>query len=165
MCPAVLIGNSPRIWTRITRPLLVSKDRRHIFETLWVEPIRRQQKNVFPLRLATFKSIIWRCQRRCIMYTVFCLQWLFSSHYWHLGLKRDCSPRSLLVFNYFIYLDFFYIYSYCAMLRNKNCFTKPLRNRLLKFIILIGHLRDAFGCILLQFIFFFACSAWHDRSR
>jgi hypothetical protein len=27
---------SPRIWTRITRALLVSKDRRHLFETLWV---------------------------------------------------------------------------------------------------------------------------------
>ncbi len=27
-----------------------------------------------------------------IMYEVFCLQWLFSSHYWYLGQKRDCSP-------------------------------------------------------------------------
>jgi hypothetical protein len=41
MCTAVLIGwgpatpPPPRIWTRITRALLVSKDRRHLFVTPW----------------------------------------------------------------------------------------------------------------------------------
>ncbi len=35
---------SPRIWTRITRALLVSKDRRHLFVT----PSRIRNKNIFP---------------------------------------------------------------------------------------------------------------------
>ncbi len=35
---------SPRIWTRITRTLLVSKDRRHLFVTPWSH-VNTQQKN------------------------------------------------------------------------------------------------------------------------
>ncbi len=39
MCTAVLTGwdpqTPPRIWTRITRALLVSTDRRHLFVTPW----------------------------------------------------------------------------------------------------------------------------------
>ena len=30
---------SPRSWTRITRALLVSKDRRHLFVTPWLCPV------------------------------------------------------------------------------------------------------------------------------
>jgi hypothetical protein len=35
----------PRIWTRITKALLVSKDRRHLFVTSWVEALRNLENN------------------------------------------------------------------------------------------------------------------------
>jgi hypothetical protein len=91
MCTAELIGweqatpPSPRIWTRITRELFISTDRRHLFVTPWLFRIRDYERSLLFLVLQTpSKSFMHSSLPRVMCGVVWeqkSMSWIFVSSY------------------------------------------------------------------------------------